>query len=121
MPDLGGLPHHLVDPIQRRLEVVEHLLEREERLRRELAGHAVAPFDAMFDLLADTGATLARQAEALEAAGRALEETAALVKHQADLFEQTIGALRRPVDLAKAAAGVERAAGRPVSSASGPE
>jgi hypothetical protein len=36
--------------------------------------------DAVFDLLEESGTTLRRQAEALEAAGRALEETAALMK-----------------------------------------
>ena len=44
----------------------------------------------------------------LEAAGRALEETARLVRTRAELFERTIGALRQPADLARAAAGLER-------------
>ena len=49
-----------------------------------------------------------RQAEALEAAGRALEETAGLMKSQAELFERTIGTLRQPAALAKAAVALER-------------
>jgi hypothetical protein len=44
----------------------------------------------------------------LEAAGRALEETARLVRTQAELFEQTVDTLRQPAELAKAAAGLER-------------
>jgi hypothetical protein len=48
------------------------------------------------------------QAEALESAGRALEEAAALMKSQAELFERTVGTLRKPGELAKAAAGLER-------------
>jgi hypothetical protein len=39
----------------------------------------------------------------VEAAGRALGETAELVKTQAELFEGTIGALRDPAERAKAA------------------
>ena len=63
----------------------------------------------VFDLLEQSGATLQRQAETMEAAGRALEETAALMKDQADLFAQTIGALRKPAELARAAAGLDPA------------
>lgn len=51
---------------------------------------------------------LRRQAEALEAAGHALEDTARLVRTQAELFELTIGPLRKPADLARGALGLER-------------
>ena len=53
--------------------------------------------------------TLRRQAEALETAGQALEETARLAKTQAELFERTISALREPAEIAKTAVGLERA------------
>ena len=53
---------------------------------------------------------LRSQAEELEAAGRALEHTAGLMKTQAELFERSIGALREPVDLTCAATGTERRA-----------
>ena len=53
------------------------MLEREGALRKELAGLVVTPIDTVFDLLEQSGATLQRQAETMEAAGRALEETAA--------------------------------------------
>lgn len=102
------LPHSLLRPMQRQLELLQEIIERERRLQRELTGTLVAPVDAVFDLLEETGATLGRQAEALEAAGRALEETAGLVKHQAELFERSIGALRQPAEFAKAAAGLDR-------------
>ena len=49
-----------------------------------------------------------QQAEALEEAGRALEQTAALMKAQADLFERTVRTIREPTELAKAAAGIDR-------------
>jgi hypothetical protein len=46
--------------------------------------------------------------KAVEAAGRALEEAAVLMKGQARLFERTVETLRQPVELAKSAVGVER-------------
>jgi hypothetical protein len=39
-----------------------------------------------------------------------LEDTARLVKTQAELFERAVGALREPTELAKVAAGLERRA-----------
>src|SRR5690242_978872 len=102
------LPRQLVGPIQRQLELLQQVVEREQKLQREVAGRLVAPFDALFDLLEESAVTLGRQAEALEAAGRALQDTAALVRTQADLFERTVGVLREPTELAKAAAGLER-------------
>lgn len=105
----GGsdLPHDLLGAVRRQLELVQEVIEREQRLQKELTGRLVAPMDAVFDLLEETGATLRRQAEALEAAGRALEETAGLMKHQAKLFEQAISTLRQPAELAKAATGLQ--------------
>ena len=89
-------------------KLLHEVLERERQLQRELAGRVAAPFDAIFDLLEESGATLHSQAEALESAGRALEEAATLMKSQAELFERTVGALRAPGELAKSAAGLER-------------
>ncbi len=108
---VGGraeLPRQLLEPMQRQLELVQEVIERERRLQTQLAGHVFAPVDLIFDLLEESGSMLRRQAEALEAAGRALEETAGLVKSQAELFERTIGALREPAELARAAAGLDR-------------
>ena len=102
------VPRQLLEPMQRQLELVQEIVERERRLQRELVGQLVAPVDAVFDLLEESGATLRRQAEALEAAGGALEETAALMKRQAELFERTIGTLRQPAELAREVAGLER-------------
>ena len=108
---VGGraeLPRQLLEPMQRQLELVQEVIERERTLQKQFAGRLIAPFDAIFDLLEQSGLMLRRQAEALEAAGRALEETAGLVTSQADLFERTIGALREPAELAKEAAGLDR-------------
>jgi hypothetical protein len=104
----SNLPRDLLAAMQRQLELVQGIIERERRLQKELTGRLVAPVDAAFDLLEESGATLRRQAEALEAAGRALEETAGLMKRQAELFERTIGTLRQPAELAKAATGLDR-------------
>jgi len=108
----AGVPRQLVDAMQRQVELVQDVVERERGLQREVVGRLIAPIDAAFDLLEGTGATLHRQAEALGAAGRALEETAALMQAQAELFERTIAALRQPADLARAASGLERPARR---------
>jgi hypothetical protein len=86
-------------------ELVPHQLRD---LEQEIARRVAAPFDAIFDLLEESGSTLYSQAEALEAAGRALQEAASLMKRQADMFERTIGTLRQPAELAKLAAGLER-------------
>jgi hypothetical protein len=102
------LPRQLVEPMQRQLELVQEVIDRERKLQKQLAGRVLAPVDAVFDLLAETGTVLRRQAEALEAAGSALEQTAALVKSQAELFERTVGALREPAEVARVAAGLER-------------
>jgi hypothetical protein len=102
------LPRALLEPLQRQLELVQEVIERERTLQRELAGRLLAPADAIFDLLAESGSMLRRQAEALESAGLAISETAGLMKSQAELFERTIGILREPTELAKVAAGLER-------------
>jgi hypothetical protein len=98
------LPRQLIEPMQRQLELVQEVVERERALQREVVGRLVAPMDAVFDLLEESGAALRRQAIALESAGRALEDAAALMKGQAELFERTIAGLRQPVELARAAA-----------------
>ena len=102
------LPRQLLEPMQRQLELVEEIVERERRLQKDVANRVFGPVDAVFDLLQESAIMMARQAEALEAAGRALEDTAAIVKAQAGLFERTIGTMRQPTELAKRAAGAER-------------
>ena len=95
------LPKDVLALTQRQIETVTALLERERRVQGEVAGRVLAPVDAIFDLLEETGSTLRRQAEALGAAGRAIEETGELMGAQAEMFEKTIGTLRRPADIAK--------------------
>jgi hypothetical protein len=110
---VGGraeIPRQLLEPMQRQIELLQEVIERERALQRQIAGRVLAPVDAIFDLVEESGQVLRRQAEALEAAGRALEDTARLVQTQAELFDRALGALREPTELAKAAAGLERRA-----------
>jgi len=104
------LPGELAGAMQRQLDLVQELIERERRMQGDLAARLLGPVDAMFDMLEQTGATLRGQAEALETAGRALEESAGLMKRQAELFEKTIASLRQPTELARSAAGAKRRA-----------
>ena len=114
-----GLPGDLLGAMQRQLELVQEVIDRERRLETDVAARLLAPIDAVFDLLEETGASLRRQAEALESAGRALEESAGLMKRQAELFERTIGTLRQPAELAKAVAGLERRSRKDQNSGTG--
>jgi hypothetical protein len=102
------VPRQLLEPMQRQVELVQEIVEREQRMQRDVARRLAAPVDAVFDLLEESALTLRKQAEALAAAGSALEETAGLVKSQAELFERTVATLREPTEIAKAAAGLER-------------
>ena len=97
-------------------QLIPHQLRE---LEKDLAGRIAAPFDAIFDLLEESGATLHSQAEALESAGRALQEAAILMKSQAELFERTVGTLRKPGDLAKSAAGLRAPSARPDAGVTG--
>jgi len=104
----GDVPQKLLEAMQHQLRLVEEVIERERGLQRDLAARLAAPVDAVFDLLEESGATMRRQAEALQSAGRALEETATLMQRQAELFEGTIARLREPAEFAKTVAGLER-------------
>ena len=104
------LPRQLVEPMQRQLDLLTDIVERERRLQREVAGRLLAPLDAVFDLLEQSAVATRKQAEALQTAGRALEESASVMRVQAALFEKTLSGLRQPTELAKAAVGLERRA-----------
>lgn len=107
---IGGraeAPRRLLEPMQRRLELVQEVLEREEGLRRQLTSRLVAPVDSVFDLLEENAEALRKQAEALETAVHALKETAGRVRKQAELFDRMIVTLREPAERAKAATGLE--------------
>lgn len=111
------LPAELLRASRRQLELLQTIVESEQRVQGSLLGGILAPLDGFFDLLEETGATLRRQAEALEAAGRAMQESAALLKLQAELFERGVKTLRQPSGLARAAASAGRSASAGVRSA----
>ncbi len=102
------MPPQLLEPLQRQFELVQDILERERKLQRDLAGRLLAPVDAVFDLLEQSAGMLRSQAEALETAGKAIQESAGIMKAQAELFEKTLGTARKPSELAKSVAGVEK-------------
>ena len=104
----SALPRQLITPMQRQLDLVQELFERERKFQRDLLARTFAPFDAVFDLLEQSGAALHRQAEALQESARALEQAAAMMEVQADLFERTIRTLREPAEIAKSVTGVKR-------------
>jgi ABC-type transporter Mla subunit MlaD len=106
MPELGV--SELLSEIRRLAGTLQELVERERRLQRDVADRLLAPIDAIFDLLGQSAAMLQQQADALASAGRALEDAARVMRHQAQLFDQTVGALHEPVQLMKAAAGPAR-------------
>jgi hypothetical protein len=127
MPDIGGydllrewqaamralagrsveLPQHLLAPLQRQVELVEAVLERERKLQQDLLGRAFAPLDAVFDLLEQSGAAFHQQAGALKESARALEQAAAMAETQAKLFERAVAVLRQPSEIVKRAGGLE--------------
>lgn len=104
------LPRQLTAPMQRQLELMHELVERQRRLQDEVLGRAFAPVDAVFDLLEQSGAAFRQQAEALTESARALEQAAELMRAQAELYERTIRTLRRPSQIAKSAAGLKGSA-----------
>ena len=101
------LPKALLTPMQRQLELVQEVVERERNLQAEVFGHLLDPIDAVFDLLEESGKTFRAQADALEEASAALEQTAKLMQTQAEIYEGTIRALREPADLARKVAGAK--------------
>src|SRR5215210_3457785 len=74
----SDLPKQLLAPMQRQVELLQELVERERRVQGELLGHLFTPVDAVFDLLEQSGSTFRQQSQALEEAARALEQTAVL-------------------------------------------
>ena len=102
------MPRQLTELTQRQLELMREVIDREQRLQRDIATRLTAPVDAVFDLLEDSTAMLRGQAEALEAAGAALQESAQLMQRQAELFARTVATLRKPTELAQTVAGVEK-------------
>jgi hypothetical protein len=95
----------LLGPLQRQAELFQQLVEREQRLQRELLDRAFEPYDAVFDLLEGSSAVMREQAEAMEQAAAAVERAAALMRRQAELFATATRTARLPGDVLRQAAG----------------
>src|SRR5690349_18113928 len=106
------LPKALLTPMQRQLELLHEVVERERDRQGELFGYLLGPIDAVFDLLEESGKTFRAQADALEEAAAALQQTASLMQAQAEIYDGTIRAMREPADLARRAAGAKPRKGR---------
>jgi hypothetical protein len=102
------LPGDLLRASQRQLELLQEIVSAQQRLQGNLVDGLLGPVEAVFDLLAESGATMRKQAETMESAGRALQDTATLMKQQAELFERVISVVRQPTDVARAAAKATR-------------
>ena len=103
----NDVARQVVDPMQRQVELFQEVLEHERALQARLVQTAFAPFDAVFDLLQESGAAMRSQAEAVEEAARALERVAGLMKVQADLFERSVRTMREPAEVVKSLTGSE--------------
>ena len=101
------LPKALLTPMQRQLELLQAVVERERSFQAEVFGQLLDPIDAVLDLIEESGTTFRAQAEALEQASGALEQTAVLMQRQAEIYENTIKALREPAKLARRVAGAK--------------
>jgi hypothetical protein len=104
----SDVARQITAPMQRQAELIGDILERERALQSRAVRLALAPLDAVFDLLEQSGASMRSQAEAVEEAARALERVAGLMKVQADLFGRTVRALREPTEVVKSLAGDEK-------------
>ena len=103
----ADLPNALSAPMQRQLELLQEVVERERNLQAQLAGHLLDPIDAVLHLLEESGKTFRAQADALAEASAALQQTATLMQTQAEIYENAIRALREPADLARRVAGAK--------------
>ena len=101
------LPDQVLASMQRQLELIQEVLERERRFQGELS-RMFTPLDNAFDLLEQSAAAVRQQAKALSESAKALEQAAEMMEVQADLFERTIQTLREPAEVAKGVAGVKR-------------
>lgn len=102
------LPDQVLASMQRQLELIQEVLERERRFQGEVLSRMFTPLNNAFDLLEQSAAAVRQQAKALSESAKALERAADMMEVQADLFERTIQTLREPAEVAKDVAGVKR-------------
>ena len=101
------LPKALLAPMQRQLELLQEVVERERTLQADILGRLLDPMDGVLNLLEESGKTFRAQADALAEASAALEQTATLMRTQAEIYESTIRAFREPAELARRVSGAK--------------
>ena len=101
------LPKALLTPMQRQLELLQEVVERERKLQADVFGRLLEPMDSVLDLFEESGKTFRAQADALAEASAALQQTATLMQTQAEIYEKAIRALREPADLARRVSGAK--------------
>ena len=76
-------------------------------LQADILGRLLDPMDGVLNLLEESGKTFRAQADALAEASAALEQTATLMRTQAEIYESTIRAFREPTELARRVSGAK--------------
>ena len=88
-------------PLERQSEVIEQLLRRQLEVQEDLVGRVLGPARATAEALDKAPEAMRAQATAFRAAAASFHQAAELLDVQAAAVEQTISALRTPVDLAR--------------------
>jgi hypothetical protein len=101
------LPKALLTPMQRQLELLQEVVDRERKLQSDVIGRLLEPMDTVLDLFEESGKTFRAQADALAEASAALQQTATLMQTQAEIYEKAIRALREPAHLARRVSGAK--------------
>ncbi len=91
----------VLGPLQKQTEVIEQLLRRQIEIEQELVRRALAPAQAVTEALDKAPDAMRAQAAAFRAAAVSFSQAADLLEVQATAVEQTIGALKAPVQLAQ--------------------
>jgi hypothetical protein len=100
----GAGARDVLGPLQRQTEVIEQLLRRQIEVEEELVRRALAPARATVEALDKAPDAMRAQAAAFRAAATSFGQAADLLEVQATAVEQTIGALKAPVELTRKAA-----------------
>lgn len=96
----AGQGKELLDPLQRQAELVEQILRRQVEFEQELLKRMLGPAQATVEALDAAPGAMRGQATAFRAAAASFNQAAELLDLQASTLEQTLSALKAPVNLA---------------------
>ena len=85
--------------LQRQGELIEQVLKRQLDIEQDLVRRALAPAEVTLKALDGAPDAMRAQAGAFRAAATSFSQAADLLELQATALEQTLGAVRAPVDL----------------------